>query len=102
VFRVWRVGYDGLGDCVKAFTVGKEGWSGNFGVRYLETVFIEGGRIEGEDGVKGVQALHKGRILVTVFVRVDRLLGRDSAEFRVTGALSFAVTFDVIEMRRCN
>ena len=101
MFRVGRVGNDGLGNGVEAFSVGKEGWSGNFRMGYLETVFIEGGRIKGENGVKGVQALHKGRVLVTVFVRVDRLLGKDSVEFRVTGTLAFTVAFDVIEMRRC-
>ena len=98
VFRVWRVGYDGLGNGVKAFSIGKQGWSWDFGVGYLETIFVEGRGAEGKNGVKGFQALHKGRILVTVLVRVDRLLGRDSVEFSMAGAFAFAVTFDVVEM----
>ena len=90
MFRVGRVGNDGLGNGVEAFSVGKEG--------YLETIFVEGRGVGRKDGVKSVQAQHKGRILIAVIVRVGWLLGGDGAAFRMMRAFAFAVAFDIVEV----
>ena len=98
VFRVRRVGDDGAGNGIKAFSVGIKGRPRDFSARYLEAVFVEGRGIGRKDGVKGVEALHKGRILIAVVVKLDWLLGGDGAAFCVMRALAFAVAFDVVKV----